>query len=30
GYQQAINAIQPITKNMKVLGIYKKGESFEY
>lgn len=30
GYQQAINAIKPITSNLKVLGIYKKGESFEY
>ncbi len=30
GYRQAIEAIKPITGNLKVLGIYEKGENYEY
>lgn len=30
GYQQSIDAIKPLTYNLKVLGIYKNGEHFEY
>ena len=30
GYEQAINAIRPITKNLNILGIYSKGDNFEY
>jgi prephenate dehydratase len=29
-YQQALDAIRPITHDLKVLGIYEKGEHFEY
>lgn len=30
GHEQAINAIRPITKNLNILGIYSKGNNFEY
>ena len=30
GYQQSIDAIKPLTNNLNVLGIYRKGEHFEY
>ena len=30
GYQQSIDAIKPLTHNLNVLGIYKKGGHFEY
>lgn len=30
GHELAINAIKPITRNLKVLGIYNKGENFDY
>lgn len=30
GYQQAIDAIRPITKSLKILGTYQTGEHFEY
>ncbi|MCG8330285.1 MAG: chorismate mutase [Chitinophagales bacterium] len=29
-YQQALDAIKPLTHNLKVLGVYEKGEHFEY
>lgn len=29
-YEHAIDAIRPLTKNLNVLGIYKRGEHFEY
>lgn len=30
GYQQAINAIRPITSDLRILGAYQTGEHFEY
>jgi len=30
GWQQALDAIQPLTTEMKILGVYPKGEKFEY
>ena len=29
-YQQSLDAIRPLTHNLQVMGIYKKGEHFEY
>ncbi len=29
-YQQALNAIQPITQDIKILGIYKEGKHYDY
>lgn len=30
GFQQALDAIQPLTRNMKILGTYQRGRHFEY
>ena len=30
GFEQALNAIRPLTHNLKVLGTYKQGEHYEY